>query len=158
MDIKSGCPYPASALSNFAPHPFTIDGVECASMEGFLQSLKFKDANVQIEVCKLVGYAAKRRGKHKNWQRDGLWWRNIPVDRFGIEYDALIDRAYQEMSKQSDSFRNALLSTGDANLTHSIGRRKKDETILTQAEFCGRLMRMREWIKTMGDIYEKSGD
>lgn len=23
---------------NFYPHPFTFDGVECASMEGFLQS------------------------------------------------------------------------------------------------------------------------
>lgn len=41
MDIKSGCGYPASALSNFAPHPFVLDGVYCASMEGFLQSLKF---------------------------------------------------------------------------------------------------------------------
>ena len=38
MDIGSGSGYPSSTLSNFAPHAFTIDGVECASMEGFLQS------------------------------------------------------------------------------------------------------------------------
>lgn len=38
MDIRSGKDYPSSALSNFAPHPFEIDGVKCASMEGFLQS------------------------------------------------------------------------------------------------------------------------
>lgn len=38
MDIGSGKEYPSNALSNFAPHPFVFDGVECASMEGLLQS------------------------------------------------------------------------------------------------------------------------
>ena len=33
MDVKSGRGYPASALSNFAYHPFIIDGVLCNSME-----------------------------------------------------------------------------------------------------------------------------
>ena len=32
-----------------------IDGVECASMEGFLQSLKFSDPEMQKRVCTLVG-------------------------------------------------------------------------------------------------------
>jgi predicted NAD-dependent protein-ADP-ribosyltransferase YbiA (DUF1768 family) len=43
MDIGSGSGFPSAALSNFAPHPFVIDGVECNSMEGFLQSLKFSN-------------------------------------------------------------------------------------------------------------------
>jgi len=34
MDIYSKAPYPSRALSNFYPHRFTFDGVECASMEG----------------------------------------------------------------------------------------------------------------------------
>ncbi|MBO5435963.1 hypothetical protein J6A31_09230 [bacterium] len=34
MDIGNGTGYPSAALSNFAPHGFIIDGVECASMEG----------------------------------------------------------------------------------------------------------------------------
>lgn len=38
MDVGSKNAYPASALSNFSPHPFEIDGVKCNSMEGFLQS------------------------------------------------------------------------------------------------------------------------
>ena len=36
MDIGSDTGYPSATLSNFAPHTFIIDGVECASMEGFL--------------------------------------------------------------------------------------------------------------------------
>lgn len=43
MDIGSGNSYPAVSLSNFSPHPFIIDDILCNSMEGFLQSLKFKD-------------------------------------------------------------------------------------------------------------------
>jgi Bacteriophage protein GP30.3 len=63
VDIRSGSNYPASALSNFAPHRFVVDGVECASMEGLLQSLKFDDVHIQVEVCKLVGKTAKYRGR-----------------------------------------------------------------------------------------------
>ena len=33
MDIGSGNGYPSAALSNFAPHPFVLDGVEIASMK-----------------------------------------------------------------------------------------------------------------------------
>ena len=67
MDIGSGNGYPESALSNFAPHSFIMDGIECASMEGFLQSLKFKDEEIQKYVCTLVGKAAKFKGKKKKW-------------------------------------------------------------------------------------------
>lgn len=65
MDIGSGSGFPSGTLSNFAPHPFVIDGVECNSMEGFLQSLKFSNPEMQAEVCKLVGKAAKFKGKRK---------------------------------------------------------------------------------------------
>lgn len=70
MDIGSGTGYPSAALSNFAPHSFVIDGVECASMEGFLQSLKFSDPEMQKHVCTLVGKKAKFKGKKKRWWRD----------------------------------------------------------------------------------------
>lgn len=58
MDISSGAGYPASSLSNFAPHEFIIDDVKCASMEGFLQSLKFQNPDMQRYVCSLVGIDA----------------------------------------------------------------------------------------------------
>lgn len=47
MDIGSGKGYPSSSLSNFAPHEFVIDGITCQSMEGFLQSLKYQDKEMQ---------------------------------------------------------------------------------------------------------------
>jgi len=144
MDIGSKSGYPSSALSNFAPHPFTIDGVECNSMEGFLQALKFKDPEMQRVVCQLVGLTAKRRGKGKNWWKtQTLWWQGQEIDRHSEEYQALLDRAYNALAENT-KFQKALKATGSANLTHKIGKRKPNETVLTRTEFCGRLIEIRE--------------
>lgn len=144
MDIGSGKKYPANALSNFSPHPFTFDGVECASMEGFLQSLKFKSPEMQVEVCKLVGKAAKFRGKDKKWWKTQiLYWKGKEIKRDSDEYQTLIFDAYNEMYQQSESFKKALLASGNAVLKHSIGKNNESETVLTTREFCGILTTFR---------------
>ena len=147
MNIGSSNGYPSGALSNFAPHPFVIDGVECNSMEGFLQSLKFSDPEVQKEICKLVGKAAKFKGKNKKWWKtQTLYWQGEPIERDSAEYQELLDRAYEALSKNT-GFQKALLATGDAVLTHNIGKSKETETVLTRREFCNRLTKIRERLK-----------
>jgi predicted NAD-dependent protein-ADP-ribosyltransferase YbiA (DUF1768 family) len=144
MDIGSGTGYPSAALSNFAPHPFVMDGVLCNSMEGFLQSLKFKDPEMQRQVCLLVGKAAKFKGKKKKWWRtQKLYWKGNEYDRDGEEYQLLLDRAFRALA-QNEGFAKALLATGSAALTHSIGKANKAETVLTRSEFCGRLTKLRK--------------
>ena len=148
MDIKSGKPYPANALSNFAPHEFFVDGVRCASMEGFLQSLKFKNPDMQEAICRMVGFAAKKAGSNKNWKtKQVLYWRGKEYKRNSGEYTDLLWRAYCALSLNK-KFRKALLATGDATLTHSIGRNKINETVLTRQEFCGILHALRNEYKT----------
>ena len=143
MDIGSGSGFPSAALSNFAPHPFTIDGVECNSMEGFLQSLKFKDPAMQAEVCKLVGKAAKFKGKKKKWWKtQTLFWQGREFKRDSQEYQDLLDRAFDALAENA-SFQKALLATGKATLTHTIGKTNASETVLTRAEFCSRLIKIR---------------
>lgn len=146
LDIGARHGYPSAALSNFAAHRFTLDGVECSSMEGFLQSLKFDKPHIQVEVCKLVGIAAKHRGKDRNtaWKtKMTLWWKGEAIPRLDQDYQRLLDRAYLELTRQSENFRKALLDTGDLKLTHTIGRNREYETILTQREFCDRLEKLR---------------
>lgn len=144
MDIGSGTGWPSAALSNFTPHPFIIDGVECASMEGFLQSLKFKEPDMQVEVCKLVGKAAKFKGKKKKWWRtQTLYWQGQEFKRDSQEYQDLLDRAFDALA-QNTGFQKALLATGKATLTHSIGKSKEQETVLTKQEFCSRLTKIRD--------------
>lgn len=144
MDIGSGTGFPSASLSNFAPHPFIFDGVECASMEGLLQSFKFSNPEVQREVCKLVGKQAKFKGKKKKWWRtQTLFWQGEEFKRESQEYQELLDRAFEALAT-NESFQRALLATGNAVLTHSIGKIKESETVLTRNEFCSRLMKIRE--------------
>lgn len=148
MDVGSKAGWPSSALSNFAPHRFVFDGVECVSMEGFLQSLKFDKPHIQTEVCSLVGLQAKRRGQKRNkaWKRvQTLWWKGVPMKRNSAAYQTLLWNAYLELSK-NDSFRRALLATRNAVLTHSIGSRDSSQTVLTEQEFCRILTDLRERI------------
>ena len=147
MDIGSGTGFPSASLSNFAPHPFIFDGVECASMEGLLQSFKFSNPEVQREVCKLVGKQAKFKGKKKKWWRtQTLFWQGKEFKRESQEYQELLDRAFEALAT-NESFQRALLATGNAVLTHSIGKIKESETVLTRNEFCSRLMKIRERLR-----------
>lgn len=147
MDIGSGSGFPSATLSNFAPHPFVIDGVECNSMEGFLQSLKFSNPEMQKEVCKLIGKAAKFKGKKKKWWRtQTLYWQGTEISRDSQEYQDLLDRAFSALA-QNSGFRAALLATGNSVLTHSIGKTKITETVLTRQEFCSRLMKIRTQLR-----------
>lgn len=148
MDIKSGKPYPAGALSNFAPHPFVFRGYEVNSMEGFLQGLKFKSLEMQLEIFKKVGIGAKRAGKGKNWQRtQTLWFQGDPIKRASQDYQDILDEAYNAMFDQNAKARKALMATQNAVLKHSIGWHKANETVLTRSEFCGRLTKIRERIR-----------
>lgn len=146
LDIGAKHGYPSSTLSNFAAHKFTFDAVECASMEGFLQSLKFDKPHIQAEVCRLTGISAKNRGKdrNRNWKAaNALWWRGTEFPRGSDEYQELLDQAYLAMARQCPEFRKALVDTGEAQLTHTIGRSSPMDTILTQREFCVRLEKLR---------------
>jgi hypothetical protein len=146
MEIMSRNPYPANALSNFAPHAFMIDGVSCASMEGFLQSLKFSNPDMQRHVCTLIGRAAKNKGSKKNWQTDQrLYWMGTSYDRSSKEYRNLIHRAYRELSN-NDGFRRAIIASRFATYQHSLGKRKPSETVLTRQEFIHELQESRRRI------------
>lgn len=139
MNIGSGNAYPANALSNFSPHPFVYWDVKIASMEGFLQSLKFDKPHIQVEVCKLVGRAAKMRGKARNkaWQtKQTLWWKDVAYPRDSAAYTNLVYGAYRSMYEQSASFRNALGASGKSVFKHTIGHNDSSKTVLTEKEFC----------------------
>jgi predicted NAD-dependent protein-ADP-ribosyltransferase YbiA (DUF1768 family) len=155
LDIGTKSSYPAGDLSNFTAFKFTLDGVECASMEGFLQALKFDKPHIQVEVCKLTGVQAKHRGKERNVQwktKQALWWNGEIFCRKSDEYQLLIDRAYLELAKANEKFRQAILDTGDLILTHRIGRTSESKTVLTQVEFCSRLMKLRKLLRNGVDL------
>jgi predicted NAD-dependent protein-ADP-ribosyltransferase YbiA (DUF1768 family) len=122
-------------LSNFAPTPFTLDGVRYASVEGFWQMMLFPEGaddarataagltwtRTRAEVASLVAFEAKRAGDEgeANMKRMGIDWvtyrgRHIVyrADETGEHY-ALILRAMRQKLAENPEVRRVLLATGD---------------------------------------------
>lgn len=151
IDIISNGEYPANVLSNFYPNEFVIDSVHCASMEGFLQSLKTRNTGKQKYVCSLSGKEAKNVFKHRfnnlRWKITGvLYWKGQKIRRTEPQYQVLLDRAYAELAKNK-TFSEALHATGDARLCHSIGKSNPRFTVLTEKEFIDRLLCLRNQLR-----------
>lgn len=144
IDVWSKSPYPANVLSNLYPNAFEIDGVKCASMEGFLQALKYKDEETQKEIWALSGKEAKERSV-SDWQEtQTVYWQGQRINRLSQDFQTLIRRAYQCLFEQNDTFRNALLSTKGKRLYHTRGLSNPQKTILTEQEFCIMLTELRD--------------
>lgn len=146
IDIHNKGQYPSDALSNFAAYEFTVDGIPCASMEGFLQSLKFMRKSKQKQICRLTGIEAKNspgRLRNLRWKlTQTLYWGGVRYKRDSVKYQKLIARAYDALYENAD-FRTALEATQSAELCHSIGGQDSRNTVLTEAEFIGQLYRLR---------------
>ncbi len=146
IDIHSTGEHPANVLSNFYPHRFVMDGVECACMEGFLQSLKFKNPKKQKQVCAMAGRDAKAAGSKKRlWKITGnIYWNGKKYARLTAPYTQLLRRAYKELYTQSSEFNQAIKDTQDCILTHARGKSDPQTTILTDWEFLNCLMYLRK--------------
>ena len=137
IDVYSKGEYPSNVLSNFYPNEFVIDGIKCASMEGFLQSLKYKNSKKQLKICAKVGLQARNKGHKKFWWKitGNIYWKKNKIKRCSSDFFNLVFRAYQEMFNQNKIFKEALLSCNGYELKHSIGIDNPSKTILTEKEF-----------------------
>lgn len=146
LDISSLADGPAGILSNFTANTFTLDGLTCASMEGFLQSLKCPDAGSASEIRGLAGIEAKKAGQpYNHWQvTQQLHWRGYVIDRHGEEYQLLLGDAYRELIDQCPQAKQALLATVGKRLEHSIGVDDPTQTVLTEHEFVTHLTEIRD--------------
>lgn len=147
LDINSLGRYPANALSNFAEYHFIIDGVECYSMEGFIQSLKTENPYYQQRMCRFTGMQAKERGtragKVRDWRESGtLLWQGREINRFGEDYQKLLDKVFDALFENKE-FREALQASGSRKLIHSVGKNDPRQTVLTEKELCNQLYRLR---------------
>lgn len=153
IDIRGDKKGVEGGTSNFRRYKFVFDGVECDSMEALVQAFKFQNPEVQRLVCQIKPRMAKLLGTERNavWQpARTLWWNGQAYDRFGDEYQALLDRAYEALAQNPD-FVQALLATGEEFLTHSVGEADPAKTVLTEEELCSRLMKLRSQHKEVID-------
>ena len=145
IDIYSKGEYPSNVLSNFYPNQFIFDGIKCGSMEGLLQSLKYKSIKKQQEICLLSGKEAKKKGKYKFfWKLTGnIYWKGRKIKRASQDFKALVLNAYIALS-QNEEFKKAIKATENKTLIHSIGNHNERKTILTEEEFIDCLNQVRK--------------
>ena len=138
-------------LSNLYSYTFKFRGKKVKSIEGVLQSLKYKDKKLQKQIWQYSGLEAYHtRGCNtvNFWGNEGiLYWQGTSIKRESEEYQDLLDELYLSCAKNI-VFRTALLETGDKILTHHIGHINKNETVLTRYEYELRINALREYIKS----------
>ena len=153
IDIYSKGEYPANVLSNFSSNSFVLDGVQCSSMEGFLQSLKFWRKKKQQDICKLSGIEAKQAANtfiNIRWKlTQTLRWQGKTYKRGSPEYTRLLTRAFDALST-NNTFCKALAATNNEALCHSIRKHNCKDTVLTEEEFIEQLYRIRKIIGRKG--------
>lgn len=144
VDIYSKGEYPADVLSNLCGNKFELDGFLCGSMEGFLQSLKYADRQVQHQVCQMKGRKARQKSTNTWKVKQQVFWNGEVIERNGASFQLLLRRAYRAMFDQNERFRNALLLTRGKQLFHTRGAADPYKTILTEQEFCRILTEIRD--------------
>lgn len=154
INVWSKSPYPANVLSNLHPNAFVLDGIKCGSMEGFLQSLKYADAEEQRAVCALSGKEAKLKSTNE-WKEDQLLhWKEESIERSSQAFRDLIARAYTALYSQNETFRQALVATNGKLIFHRQGNPDPKDTILTEKEFCGML----DCLRTAPPVIDQNKD
>ena len=140
IDIYSKKHGPAGRLSNFTKRSFVFDGVECRSIEGVLQSFKFKTYAERRIICGLWGIQAKLTGEFADWRESQtLYWNGAEYSRSSVDYQRLLDRLYNTVYEQDEAFRKDIARVRGHHLMHSIGSSDPQNTILTENEFITRL-------------------
>lgn len=135
-DIRPQGRHPEDILSNLCCNDFCFDDVQCGCMEGFLQSLKYRDEKRQRAVC-LMGGMDARRQSISDWQKDQIvWWKGRAIHRQSSKYRQLVRDAFTAMYAWSARFRNVLMSTEGKELRYNSGKQDPYKTILTDQEFC----------------------
>lgn len=133
----------ARCLSNFSAHPFVLEGETFASVEGFIQGIKFPPGDSRREEAfRSVGREAKKFGRKAEGKF--VWWKNLTI-QFGTEFHRLlIIWAIRAKFEQNEEAREALLATKGMILTHDLGHPESPNTSLPAAVFCEILMKIRE--------------
>lgn len=137
----------ARRLSNFSPDSFLLDGESLASVEGFIQGIKFPEGHLRrLLAFRSAGITAKRLGI--NIAPDSVWWKHQPIPYGSAEHRNLIERAIRAKYEQNSEAKDALLATKGMALTHELD--EPDSISLPREIFCCILMKIREeFLKTM---------
>ncbi|MEK7570047.1 MAG: hypothetical protein AAB515_01200 [Patescibacteria group bacterium] len=129
-------------LSNFSHHPFTLDGQNFASVEGFIQGIAFPEGDRRrVAAFKAWGSEAKKFGEEQD--KKFVWWQGKEIIFGSPQEHALIERALRAKFKQNPDAQKALVASKGLRLTHILPDPEPSTTCLPAKTFCAILMKIR---------------
>lgn len=140
------------ALSNFQLSPFSLDGILFASIEGFIQGVKFPEGDPRRErAFVLSGLEAKELGGEAD--RSGAYWHGQRLAYGSPEHHQLIERAIRARIAQNAGLAQALASTAGKTVVHITGHEPESpNTSLPAVVFCRIITQVRDELLTQGKV------
>lgn len=140
----------AYALANFPLFPFILDGLVLASVEGFIQGIKFPDGDATREAAFLShSLSAKQMGERA--ERVSVWWNGQSFPYGSGGHHRQIARAIRAKLFFNEGTRLALRATDGLKLVHDLGP-ESPNTSLPSAVFCHILTELRDELLRTGSI------
>lgn len=129
-------------MSNFAPTPFTLDGVEFASVEGFYVYLKFLEPEKREKARTMWGVRAKNFGKASTLTRSV--YLGCEFDLGSEKHHELVKRAIRAKLEAHPEIARAFVGTGPRPIVHDTGHAEPSGTRFPAAVFLRILTELRE--------------
>lgn len=140
------------ALCNFLMSPFTLDGILFASIEGFIQGIKFPEGDPRREQAFVSsGWDAKHLGDTAD--RSGAYWNGQKIAYGSNEHHQLIARAIRARIAQNSGLAQVLATTAGATIIHRTGDEPESKTTsLPAVVFCRILTELRDELLSEGQV------
>ncbi len=143
----------AKILSNLYPYKFEYFKNKVSSIEGAIQSLKYKDENIRklcYEYSGVDAYHLRGMDPYK-WQNDGILYTPIgTINRYSEQYQDFIDELYFSVF-QNPLYKKNLAGSKNKMLDHIVGEDNMNYTTLTRTEYISRLYALRYCINNQID-------
>jgi len=132
------------ALSNFSLSPFELDGVLLASIEGFIQGIKFPPGHAaRAQAFISAARDAKQCGQGAD--RQYVHWAGERIVFGSPDHHHLVERALRAKFAQNEGLCRVLRATRGLAIVHQTGEGPEPPlTSLPAAEFCRILSEIRD--------------
>lgn len=142
------------ALSNFSLSPFEFEGQLLASVEGFIQGIKFPPGHASRELA-FVSSAWDAKACGQGADKQFVYWGDARIEFGSDAHHGLVERALHARYAQHEGLRRVLASTQGLDIQHLTGEPEPERTSMPAALFCRILSEIRDAMAQAGDLAER---
>lgn len=142
------------ALSNFSLSPFEFEGRLLASVEGFIQGIKFPPGHASREQA-FASSAWDAKACGQGADKRFAYWGDAQFEFGADAHHGLVERALRARFAQNEGLRRVLASTQGLDILHLTGESEPERTSMPAALFCRILSDIRDAETQPDDLAER---